>query len=166
MPFGLRDFKDLTEEFQVLLDGQVAVQAEALGQVTEMLTGFLHLCGKLVTCNADRPAGGFKRAEHQADRSGLAGSIRADQADHFSCPHLEVQPVDGRQGVVHLDQVPGFEKNFRFHDYLDSKVMSAGMPGLSRPVVSSSFSLTAKTVFLRPDTVSTLRGVNSAWSEM
>ena len=47
-----------------------------------------------------------------------------------------------------------------------TKTTSAGIPGLIFPPVSPSLSFTAKTVFLRPSTVCTLRGVNSAWSEM
>ncbi len=131
LAFGFRHIEDLAEKIQVFPDGQVAVQAETLRQVAQFLVGFFHLSGEFVAGDADLTAGGLERADHQADGRRLSGSIRPDQADHFACPHLQVQPVHGAQSAKRLDQVFGFKQDLWFHGHFARKVTSAGMPGFS-----------------------------------
>jgi len=50
--------------------------------------------------------------------------------------------------------------------YFWLNITSAGMPGLSFSEEFCTRSLIAKTAVLRPDTVCTFRGVNSAWAAM
>ena len=81
---GFRDIEDLPKKVKVLPHGHIAIQAEALRQVAELLACSFHLSWQLESGHADLPAGGLKNTHHQADRSGLASAVRTDQANHFT----------------------------------------------------------------------------------
>jgi hypothetical protein len=92
------DAVDPGVEAQVLLDGQVLVQAEALGHVADALLDALGL-GRDV--EADDGAAATRRiqdpAEHP-DRRGFSGSVGPEDAEDLAALHRE-------RHVAHGDEV-------------------------------------------------------------
>ena len=80
---------DLGEERDVLVDGQIAVQTEALRQIADAL-GDLRDARAPDRGRAPQFAGvGVQQPAHQPDRRGLAGAVGADQPEHLALAHVE-----------------------------------------------------------------------------
>ena len=96
---------DAAEEAQVLGDGEVVVEAEALAHVPDPP---LHALGVLRDVHAEHEAGAGGRPEQpaqHADRRGLAGAVRAEEAEDLALVHGERDPVHGLEGPEVLAQL-------------------------------------------------------------
>ena len=105
----------LAEEIQVLGYGQVAVQAEMLRQVADMLARLLDLAGQLETRHPDTAAGRFEHAAQQAHGSGLTSAIRPNQADDLSCAYMQVQTIHSPLIAEGFYQIDSFQQHIRIH---------------------------------------------------
>ena len=54
-------------------------------------------CGDVVAEEHDPPGARLRRAGDQIEQRGLAGAVRADQAEHLAGAHLEAHLIDGGQ---------------------------------------------------------------------
>ncbi len=103
----VRHIVDGGEERDVLVHGQVAVQAEALRQVAHLVGDGTVIARRVSTEHADLPLVGMDQAADRTDGGGLAGAVRTDEAEHLAARDIERQSVQGRHGAValaHVDQ--------------------------------------------------------------
>ena len=91
---------DLGEERDVLVDAEIAVQAEALRQVADLGCDRAVLLHRIVAGHADGAAVGMQQAAQQPDARRLAGAVRADEPEHLAAGDLERQVVHGDRGPV------------------------------------------------------------------
>ena len=89
---------------EVLADGQVVVEAEALGHVADAPLHVLRLAAHVEAEHARPARGGGEQAAEHADGGGLARAVAAQQAEHLAFPHGEAEVVDGGEGAEALDQ--------------------------------------------------------------
>ena len=75
---------DLGEEGDVLVDGQVAVEAEALRQVADLAGDGAMLGDGIAAEHADAPGVGREQPAGQADGGRLARAVGTDQAEHLA----------------------------------------------------------------------------------
>src|SRR6185436_16128397 len=83
----------------VLANAEVRVQAEQLGHVAHPFAGPPRERVGPLPEHLDGPLGRAERAGDHADRGGLAGSGRTDEAHHLAGMDLEIEPVDGGRPV-------------------------------------------------------------------
>ena len=101
---------DPAEEAEVLAHREVVVEAEALAHVADLP---LHALGVLRDVGADDDAGaggGRQQAAQHPDRRGLAGPVRAEEAEDLALVHGQRDPVDGLEGpevLAELVQLDG-----------------------------------------------------------
>lgn len=93
---------DLREERDVLVDREVAVQAEALRQVTDARRDLAVLSDGIDAEDADRSGVGVQQAAQQANRRRLAGAVRTDETEHLAAVDVEGQRLDSREPAVAL----------------------------------------------------------------
>ena len=89
---------DAAEEAEVLAHREVVVEAEALAHVADLP---LHALGVPRDVGAEHEArarGGGEQAAQHADRGGLAGAVRAEEAEDLAFVHAERDPVHGLEG--------------------------------------------------------------------
>ena len=85
----------LRRERQVLGDGEVLPEAEALGDVPEPRA---RLARGRAAEQLDAAGGGPQEAEQQPDERRLAGAVRAQQTDDLAGTHLEIHAGDRGEG--------------------------------------------------------------------
>ena len=78
-PFLLGQTAHLGKETDVLQDGQIFIQREALRQVTDLAASLLTLFCERITTHNRRARIRLERTHQQSERGGLAGTIRTDQ---------------------------------------------------------------------------------------
>jgi hypothetical protein len=88
-----RHFVQVSIEAQVFLHRKVAIQAEALRHVTDAGLDLFFAALDRETRHRGRALAGGQDAGQEAHGGGLAGAIRADQAEDFAAPHFEVEPA-------------------------------------------------------------------------
>ena len=105
LALGLRDPEQVGVEVHVLVDREIAVESEALGHVADLILDGVELASHVVACHPGLAFGGIQQAAQQAQRGGLAGAIRTDQAEDFAARDFEVEMVDRRQFAEAASQV-------------------------------------------------------------
>ena len=75
---------DLGEEGDVLVHREVAVEGEALREVADARGERGAARGRVEPAGADRAARRGEQAEDHAEGRGLAGAVRADEAEHLA----------------------------------------------------------------------------------
>ena len=80
----VRHAVDLGEEGDVLVDREVAVEAELLREVAHLRRDRVVLPDRVVAEHADGAAGGLEQPAQQPDRRRLARAVRADEAEHLA----------------------------------------------------------------------------------
>src|SRR5215216_6511950 len=75
---------NLGKERDVLIDRQIAVQAEALGQVSDRLRDLEMLTNGIASKNPHGSAVGFQQTAYQPNRRRLACAVRTDEAEHLA----------------------------------------------------------------------------------
>ena len=98
-PLGAAAPVEVGVEVEVLAHGEVGVEAEALRHVGEVA---LHpprarRARWTPSSRARRRRVGPQHAGEHAQRRGLAGAVRADEAEQLAAAHLELSPVDRGQ---------------------------------------------------------------------
>ncbi len=84
---------DLCEEGDVLVDAEIAVEAEPLRQIADLRGDATVRPQRIEPEHADRPAIGAQQAAQQADRRRLAGAVGTDQAEHLAARNAQRQVV-------------------------------------------------------------------------
>ncbi len=126
---------EFPQEVEIFLHGALPVEAEALGHVAphrgtpSFRSGEVHL-----SCV------GGEESRHQAQQSGLARAVGADDAEQLSRRRVE------RDLPNRLDGPEGFAEPF---DADHGKITSAGMPDLRAPSPFGTETFTRKTRFAR-----------------
>jgi hypothetical protein len=90
---------DFREERDVLVDAEVAVQAEALREVARAARHGRVMLDGIGTEHRETAAGGPEESADEADGRGLARAVRADEAEHLAAANLEREVVDGDRGA-------------------------------------------------------------------
>ena len=94
---GSRHPVEVGVEAEVLLDREVGVEAEALRHVGDAVLDRLGVAGDR-DAGEDRVAGGGpQHAGEHAQRRGLAGAVRPDEAEQLAAADLEAQILDRGQ---------------------------------------------------------------------
>ena len=99
----VRDAMDLGEEGHVLVDREIAVQAEALGQVTDPLRNPPVIARRILVEDAHLARVSVKQAAHQSNRRRLAGAVGSDETEHLAACNLEGQARQRLGAAVALD---------------------------------------------------------------
>ena len=104
-PHRLEDRQD------VLLDRQAAEDRRLLRQVADALArpDVHRIVGDVVAVELDAPRVGRGQADRHVERRGLAGAVRAEQADDFARRDVEVDAAHDGAAAVGLRQVVGAE---------------------------------------------------------
>ena len=82
-------------ELEVLEHRQVVPEREALGHVTHLPAQDLGVARHRMTEHGHRAARRHEKPAEHADRGGLAGAVRAEEAVDLRVRHVEVDPGDG-----------------------------------------------------------------------
>src|SRR5712691_3422840 len=101
------DAEQIGIEAHVFIDGQVGIEAEALRHVTDLVLHLIEVAGHIVT-DHDRPA--FCRvhqAAQQTHSGGLAGAIRANQAEDLALGDFEGEVIDRGHSPEYARQILG-----------------------------------------------------------
>jgi hypothetical protein len=88
---------DFREEGDVLVDGEIAVEAEALRQVPDRRREAPMIAHWVETEHVDPPGIGTKQTAKEPDRRRLARAVGADQAEHLAPFDVHRHPVHGRR---------------------------------------------------------------------
>src|SRR5260221_7253123 len=64
LEFILRDIEDFTEEFDVFLNAQIAIQPKTLREISDLFARLFHLRRNFITSHTDHSTCRFKRAHH------------------------------------------------------------------------------------------------------
>ena len=70
--------------------------------------------GNVDAVEADAAAGRALEAAQDIDHGRLAGAVRADQAEHFAAPDLQVDPAQGPDAAKGDGNAAGFQPFFRW----------------------------------------------------
>ena len=119
------DAEEVGVELHVFVDGQIDIEAEALGHVADGVLDGLGFADHVMAGHPGLAFGGIQQAAEHAQGRGLACAIRADQSEDFAAGDVQVQAIHGRQGVEPPGEVPG--ANDRFHQFPVRISASAGM---------------------------------------
>ena len=125
------------EEGDVLVNGEIAVQAEALREVADLSRDGPVLAHGIVAEHAHLAAIGVQEAAHHADQGGLTRAVGTNQPEHVSTRHLERQVRECRRGPVPLDQLRQLDGDA--HGSASSA--STGMPCFNTPARLSTVTL-------------------------
>ncbi len=125
LALGAGDAEEVGVELHVFIDGQIDIEAEALGHVADRILNGLGVADHVMAGHPRLTLAGIQQAAQHAQRSGLAGAVRTDQPEDLAAGDLQVQVVHGRQGVEAPGEVPG--ANDPFHQFPVTISASAGM---------------------------------------
>jgi hypothetical protein len=96
---------DLGEERDVLVDAQVAVQAEPLREVTDLPRQGHMLAGGIAAEHLHAAGILAQQAADHADDRRLSRTVRADQPEHPAARHAHRHAVEGAHGAESLDDL-------------------------------------------------------------
>ena len=102
-----------TEEHQVFIHRQVAVERETLGQIADTRASLLGMPGHIVSQDAHRAAFEAERADHQPHGRGLARAVGPDQPVGFAGLDGQREAVNSGQGAEMLAQAGRFQECHR-----------------------------------------------------
>ena len=126
---GGRHAEQVGIELHVFVDGEIGVEAEALGHVADGVLDGLGIFGHVM---AGDPGLALARIEQTAQHpqcGGLAGAIGADQSEDLAAGDFQVQMIDRGQRVEVPGEVPGADD--ALHQFPTRISASAGMLDLS-----------------------------------
>src|SRR5918995_6491539 len=155
---------DLGEERKVLVDAQIAVEAEALRQISDRARDLSVLADGIVAQEAHAPAVCVQQAAQQANRGCLASTVRSDEPEQLPWRRGERHRVERADRPVSLRD--SLQRKGCDVAHWSRSSASTGMPSFSTPLVLSALTLTRYTSRDRSSAVCTFRGVNSAFGEM
>jgi len=85
---------DAGDEFEVLADGEIRIQTEALGHVAHIALDLVGL-GEDIVAKAGAPVGvGREQPAQHADGGGLAAAVRPEEAVDLPLGHFQGQVLD------------------------------------------------------------------------
>ena len=96
---------DAAEETQVLNDGQIVIQAEALGHVADPAFQRLGVFGDVDAENTRAAGRGSEKAAEHADGRRLPSTVRSEEAEDFAFADAERQIVHRRERAEAFDEV-------------------------------------------------------------
>ncbi len=102
---GTAQAVDPAEEAEVLPDGEVVVEAEALAHVADAALDALRVLRDVDTEDEPRARGRREQAAQHADGRGLAGAVRAEEAEDLALGHRERHAVDRGEGAEALGEL-------------------------------------------------------------
>ena len=103
LALAAREAVEVREDEQVLLDGQRRVEVVELRRDAHLRARLLRLAGQREAEHLELAGVGDDLGGEHLHRRGLAGAVRAEQADARAFGHVEVQAVDGEDVAVALD---------------------------------------------------------------
>jgi hypothetical protein len=89
---------------KVLAHGQVLEQVRLVGEPGEDALGLDGVGAQVVAVDHDRPGGRREDTDDAAQRGGLAGAVRADQAENLAGRDREVEVLHGNEVSVVLGE--------------------------------------------------------------
>src|SRR5690606_37134280 len=126
---------DVAVEEEVLLDGEVLIEAELLRHVADAPLDELGLGGDVVADDAAAAAGGVEQAAEHADGRELARAVGAKHAEDLPATHLEGDVADGAQVTEAAAEPLRVDDDLVFqgaHRAWPSSSTKAGMPACRR----------------------------------
>src|SRR5262245_42345579 len=154
---------DLCEEGDVLVDAEVAVEAEALRQVPDRLGDVPMIADGVAPEDVYTAGIGVQQPACQPNRRRLARAVWANKAEHLPVSDRERHRIERAHGAEQLRDAVEADGLVA---HCSRSSASTGMPRFSTPFLLSTETLTRYTRRERSSAVWTLRGVNSACGEM
>ena len=137
------DAVDLGEERDVLVDAEIAVEAEPLRQVADRAGDPAVVAHRIeVRARGRVPLSARQQAADQPDRRRLAGAVRADQPEHLAALDRQRELADGRGLAVPLGDAIERDESAWHLRHWNGISASTGMPAFSMPPVLSTETLT------------------------
>jgi hypothetical protein len=102
-----RQVVEQTGEAQVFGYGQGAVERRLLKHQADRRTRLDGLAHDIVSMHAGAAAGWANQRGQHVNRGGFAGAIRTEEAEELPCRNFEIEPVDGEDVTVTLDESAG-----------------------------------------------------------
>jgi hypothetical protein len=104
------DAEDIHEEVDVLLHGQVLVEAEALGHVTDERLDLPPLSRRVDPAYGDTPGSRPDHGRDEPQQGRLAGAVRADEAEDGPPANTQGDTLQGARGAEgHGDALDPYE---------------------------------------------------------
>ena len=91
-----------TDHGQVLEAGQILVDGGVLPRQADLVAQRRGVVHDVIADDRGAPGVGFQQRGQNPDDRGLAGAVRAEQAEHRSPPHLEIDALQGSDLAVGL----------------------------------------------------------------
>ncbi len=156
----------VAEIADVLHHGQVRIEAEGLREIPGVLAGVARGLAE----DLRHAAAGLHHARQHLERAGLAGAIRADQAEDLALGDLEADAAHRFEAAVALDETVDADRRRRTgrrrlrrhrlqrHCHRVARAgqlpptrisPSAGMPGFAKPTAPFNCTFTPTTCFTR-----------------
>ena len=130
------DAVDLGKERDVLVDGQIAIQAESLREVSHSLGDRPMVFHGVEAEHAKLACVGVQKPAHQPDGRRLTCAVRADQPEHLALAHVEAEIGERLGRAVALGDV---DEGDGVHWSFNSA--STGMPSFRTPARLSTLTL-------------------------
>jgi hypothetical protein len=100
-----RHIVQLGVDGEIFFHGEVDVAGEGLGDDTDEVPHRIGFLLHVVACDHRAALGDGDKGGHHADEGGLAGAIRAQQAEDLAIRNLEADTFDRLEAPVTLDNV-------------------------------------------------------------
>jgi hypothetical protein len=126
---GGRDAEQVGIERHVFVDGEIDVEAEALGHVADGVFDGLGILGHVMARDPGLALARIEQTAQHPQRGGLARAIGADQSEDLAAGDLQIQAIDRGQRVEAPGEVPRADDPF--HQFPTRISASAGMLDLS-----------------------------------
>ena len=128
---AIRDLVKPGDEVEVLADGEVFVEREALGHVADFQLDAIGLADHVVA-EAGAAAGiGTEQAAEHADGRGLARAVRPEESDDLAAVHVEIDMIHHHLAREGLGQVLDRDDRSAVHDPAPASTTSTGWPTFS-----------------------------------
>src|SRR4029079_19225966 len=111
---------------EVLPPRQVAVEADAVGQVADPPLDLERLASRSERDHASLSVGRLGQPEEHEDRRRLAGAVLPEQAEDLAGLDLEIEVVDGDEIAVLLGQTAGPDRRARLDVTLPRSLRARG----------------------------------------
>ncbi|HEY6508301.1 MAG TPA: hypothetical protein VIY56_09830 [Vicinamibacterales bacterium] len=105
LAFGPRHALDARAEVEIFAHAHVGVERRRLGQIAGAALGLDRFLGEIEAGHDGGALGGRHVAGEHAHGRGLAGAVRAEEAEDFAAFDREADVADGGKGAVPLGEV-------------------------------------------------------------
>src|SRR5581483_1749859 len=112
-PFSPLDAKQVGIEADVLIHGQILVESEALGHVTEVMLGALRVANHVAARDGGLARIGRHYAGQHAQGGGFPGPVRSNQSENFSGVDIEGEVINGANAGKALGQLLRYDRGLR-----------------------------------------------------